>query len=279
MQRALLALLLFAAVTPAHAEHRQDRDYERVLVPVFFFGPGAQGAQWATNVEVMNTGSELELAHAVLGDNEPGGEEELICNAEKELATRDVDVVCPSNQHAAGIILYVPRGAEYRDVHVSARVLDLSRRSDRYGTAIPIVREGDLLVNPMMLLDIPTGDRRYRAGLRLYDVYQWNTVFTLRFFDMDKLRKGIATEPLLVTQVTAVWDFDSDSSVRPARPSFAQIGDLVAAYPVLASVDSVAIEITGADTVGPPDQPEARLYALASITNNSSQEVTIVAPK
>jgi hypothetical protein len=278
MQRALLAFLLFAAATTALADHRKDSNYERVLIPVFFSGPGAQGAQWATNVEVLNTGASMDLAHSVVGDNQLVNEE-VVCDSENDVDTRDSVVVCPGNQHAAGIILYVPRTALYNDVHISARVLDQSRTSDRYGTAIPVVWEGDLLVNPMVLLDIPTGDRRYRAGLRLYDVYQWNTVFTLTFHDMDKVRKGTATTPLLVTQVTATWDFDVDSAIRPMRPSFAQIGDLVNAYPVLASVDSVAIEITGADTVGQPEQPEARLYALASITNNTTQEVTIVAPK
>jgi hypothetical protein len=280
MQRALLAIALLAAATSVQAEHRRDQNFERVLVPVFFAGPGAQGAQWATNVEVMNTGAPLQLAHPVLGDNEPGAEpDEVVCNGERNVGTRDGQVVCSGNQHAAGVILYVPRNANPQDVHISARVLDLSRTSDRYGTAIPVIWEGDLLSGTMVLLDIPTGDRRYRSGIRLFDVYQWNTVFTLRFYDMDKVRKGTATTPLLQTQVTAVWDFDSDASVRPMRPSFAQIGDLMAAFPVLASVDSVAIEITGANTVGPPDQPESRLYALGSITNNTTQEVTIVSPK
>jgi hypothetical protein len=279
MQRALIALLLAAAATPALAEHRKDQNFERVLVPVFFAGPGAQGARWATNVEVLNTGEPLQLAHPVVGDNLPAGEDDVVCDGERDVETRDGQVVCFGNQHAAGIILYVPRDTESRELHISARVLDLSRTSDRYGTAIPVIREGDLLSGTMVLLDIPTGDRRYRSGIRLFDAFQWNTVFTLRFYDMDKVRKGTATTPLLQTQVTAVWDFDSDSAVRPMRPSFAQIGDLVAAFPVLASVDSVAIEITGADTVGLPDQPEDRLYALGSITNNTTQEVTIVAPR
>ena len=279
MKRPLLAIALVAAALSTEAEHRKDQNFERVLVPVFFAGPGAQGARWATNVEVLNTGETFDLAHSVVGDNVPGGEDEIVCDSERELETRDGEVVCSNHQHAAGIILYVPRTAEYDDVHVSARVLDLSRTSDRYGTAIPVIWERDLLTGTMMLLDIPTGDRRYRAGIRLYDAYQWNTVFTLRFYDMDKVRKGTATTPLLVTQVTAVWDFDSDSATRPMRPAFAQVGDLVAAYPVLASVQSVAIEITGADTVGQPDQPEERFYALGSITNNTTQEVTIVSPK
>ena len=272
MKHALLALLVAAAVS-AQGEHRRDPEFERVLVPVFFSGPGAQGALWATNVDVLNTGAAFEMPRAVLG--EPGE----LCDAERHVGPRVGEVVCPQYQHAAGIILYVPRsGVDYENVHVSARVLDRSRTGDRYGTAIPVVWERNLLVNPMVLLDIPTGDPRYRASLRLYDVYQWNTQFTLRFYDMAAVRRG-ETTPLLVTQVTAIWDTDSEASQKyPSRPSFALIGDLGAAYPQLKAVQSVAIEVTGADSAD-PDQPETRLYALASITNNHTQEVTIVSPK
>jgi hypothetical protein len=274
MRHALLALLVAAvAAVPAQGEHRRDNEYERVLVPVFFNGPGANGAQWATNVDVLNTGNAFDTAQPVVG--EPLGS---ICNSERHIPQRTGELVCPENQHAAGIILYVPRNVAYENLHISARVLDQSRANDRYGTAIPVIWEQDLLVNPMVLLDIPTGDTRYRASLRLYDVYQWNTQFTLKFYDMAAVRRG-ETTPMFVTQVTAVWDHDSETSQKyPARPAFALIGDLVSAYPQLKAAQSVAIEVTGADSAD-PDQPETRLYALASITNNRTQEVTIVAPK
>ncbi|HEX8253949.1 MAG TPA: hypothetical protein VF846_12445 [Thermoanaerobaculia bacterium] len=279
MRRVLLTILLVALITPARAEHRRDADFERVLVPVFFSGPGAFGAQWATTIALMNTGPAIDLAVPVVGEREticPAVE--CLCNSEKRLPERNVETVCRENEHPSGMILYVPRRTERDDVHVGARVLDTSRTNDRYGTAIPVVWERDLLDSPMVLLDIPT-DRRYRTSLRLYDVFQWNTPFSVRFFDSAAARRGNAT-PLLETTVTAAWDPDPENSQRfPMRPAFAFIGDIVAAYPQLAAVESVTIEIIGSHMPISPPQPDRRFYALASITNNRTQEITIVAPR
>lgn len=273
MRRVLLALLLVAVVIPSSAEHRRDGEFERVLVPVFFSGPGAYGAQWATTIALMNTGPTFDLGMPVVGESE-----ELLCNSEKRVPERNVETVCRENEHAAGLIMYVPRRIERDDVHVGARVLDTARTSDRYGTAIPVIWERDLLDSPMVLLDIPT-DTRYRTSLRLYDVFQWNTPFTVRFFDSRAARRG-NTAPLFETTVTANWDPDPENSQRfPMRPAFAFIGDLVAAYPQLGAVESVTIEIIGSHMPISPPQPDRRFYALASITNNKTQEITIVAPR
>ena len=129
----------------------------------------------------------------------------------------------------------------------------------------------------MLLVDLPT-DPRYRTGLRLYDAFQWEGHFTLRFYDMAKLRQGDTAVLLLVRDVTLHHDAN-DGGPLFVRPAFAFIGDIVATWPELAAVDSVAVEIVGSHPIVSPPAYERRFYALASITNNTTQELTIVAPR
>lgn len=273
MKRLILAVLFLASSFPLSAQFMPDPQYERVLIPVFFFGGGAYGAQWWTDVQIISTEGDVELANEVLVGFQvcPAL---CGCGPEKRIDAWTVESVCPHFEHPAGLLLYVPRTA--RDwLQIASRGGDLSRRADRYGTQIPVVWEDDLFDSTMMLLDIPT-DPRYRASLRLYDAFQWETGFTLRFHDMAKLRDGNAI-PIFETSVVA--HHDSGPSALPLRPAFALIGDLVAAYPQLASVPSVAIEIIGSHPIVSPPAYERRFYAMASITNNTTQEITIVTPR
>jgi len=57
------------------------------------------------------------------------------------------------------------------------------------------------------------------------------------------------------------------------------IGSIVLRWPQLAAAESVAIEVIGTHAIVSPPQYEHRFYAFASITNNVTHEVTIVAPR
>jgi len=280
MRHLVAVLALLAAASPLSAQFQPDPQYERILVPVFFSGPGANGADWATNLELTATTRNIKMPVPVLlGDYYICTLDVCSCDLKDLIEEGKIESVCPEFEDASGILLYVPRNLDPDELHIAARVMDRSRVSDRYGTAIPVVRERDAPDNPMILLDLPT-DPRYRVALRLYDIFGYDDLYEVKFFDMNERRRG--NEGLLLTteiRVLVQPQPQGNPARFPMRPSFAFVGDLVAAYPQLASVPSIGIEITAGDLLISPPQPHPRFYALASITNNTTQEVTIVAPR
>lgn len=271
MKRLLILLFVLLSLT-AKAQYYPHPDYERVLVPVFFFG-GGSGAAWWTNFDLVNTGPTFSLATAVLQDD-PVCPEFCGCDATAVVGTDVALGICQGYEDNSGIILYVPRNVDRKEVFMYARVLDKSRAADRAGSQIPVVWEDDLFEGKFMLLDVKIGGG-YRATVRLFDVLQWDSTYTLRFYDMADLRKG-QPQPIFTTQINT---FDENApGPYPARPSFGVIGNVLAQYPQLAGHDSVAIEILPHEPLISPPAPTKRHYALASITNNTTQEVTIVAP-
>jgi hypothetical protein len=276
MTRLLAALLLVLAATPAHAQYQPDPNFERVLVPVFYFGGGVNGAQWWTDVNLLNAGPTFDLAFPLIQGN-PACPALCGCDAREDVEQLRAETICPIYEGLDGLLLYVPRDVDRDDVHIAARGRDRSRSEDRFGTEVPVIWERDLLAGPMMLLDVPI-DPRYRVALRLFDAYQYNTRFTVRFFDMNELRNGRRTL-LHETTIGATWDPSRNPANYPIRPSFAFVGDLVAAYPALRNTTTVAIEISGATLLVTPPPPSHRFWALASITNNTTQELTVVSPR
>lgn len=270
----LLVILLFAL--PGRAQFFPDPDYERVLIPVFWFGGGANGAQWWSSFEVVNTGEPFDLATAVLQGN-PACPSFCGCDAKKTVEPFKSENICQQFEHSTGLLIYIPRNVDPADVHMNSRVYDRSREALRAGTQIPVVWERDLLEGPIMLLDVKT-EPRYRTTLRIYDVFQWPTEFTLRFYDMARLRAGVK-EVMLETRITAQHPAGPIPDNRfPQRPAYAVVGNLVLQYPQLASAESVAVEITGSHPITSPPVTTRRFYAVASITNNNTQEVTTVFP-
>lgn len=272
MKRLLGVLLLFFPLT-VQAQSHPDPDYERVLVPVFFFG-GGSGAAWWSNFDMVNNGPSFELATAVLQGN-PACPDFCGCDAKKTVEQDKAENICQAFEDNAGIILYVPRTVDRNEVHAYARVYDTSHASQRAGSQIPVLWEDDLLEGVMMLLDVRIAGG-YRATIRLFDAFQWNSTYTLRFYDMAKLRTGVK-ELVLETRVDTVHE--NAPGRFPARPSFGVIGNVLAQYPQLAGHESVAVEIIPHEPIISPPAYSKRHYALASITNDTTQEVTVVSPR
>lgn len=276
MKRLLsVGLLSFMALT-AQAQFRPDADYQRVLVPVFYFGGGAFGAAWWTDFDLLSTGGGFELGVPMLQDN-PACPALCGCDVTKVVDLWQAHNICPQFENPAGLLLYVPRTVDRSTVYMGSRVYDRSRQADRFGTEIPLVWESDFLDGPVMLLNLP-GDARFRVTLRLYDVYQYPTPFVLRFHDMAKLRSG-ENEPLFSTIVQVRYEGPIVGGRFPLTPATGIIGDLRAAYPQLAGVGSFAVEVVGTDHDSSPPPPRHRWYTFASITNNTTHEVTVVSPQ
>jgi hypothetical protein len=273
--RTLTAALVLLLTLSAQASYSPDPDYKRVLIPVFYFGGGAFGSAWWTDLELISTEQTFTLGGraALVGD--PACPALCGCDVKAEVESNKVETVCPNFESTAGLILYVPRNLDRETIYTYLRVRDTAKQAERAGTQIPVVWEDELYNSTMMLLDIPS-DPRYRTTLRLFDAFQHPTEYSLRFYDMAELRRGnreVLHEVSIETEVV-----EEDAGRFPNRPAFASVGDLVAAYPKLATVAAYAIEIIGSHPITSPPYYDRRFYALASVTNKTTQEVTVVAP-
>jgi len=268
-------LLLAVCSLAAQAQFFPDPEYERVLVPVFWFGGGANGAQWWSSLELMNTGPAFDLGVAAL-QNAPNCPTFCGCDGKKTAEPFKSEHLCQQYEDPTGLLLYIPRNVNRSDVYLNLRVYDRSREALRAGTQIPVVWERDLLAGPIWLLDVKT-EARYRTTLRIYDAFQADTPFTVRFYDMETLRAGTRELLLETTMTTHTRVTPVPEGRFPERPGYAVVASLAATYPQLTSAGAVAIEIIPHSNLLPPF-PEKRFYALASITNNTTQEVTTVFP-
>ena len=273
MKRLLLAVLLLSTVSLQ--AQSPDPDYQRVLVPVFNFGGGAGGSAWFSNFDLVSTTGAFDLARPVLKDR-AACEFFCPCETKARVEGEKSETLCPQFEHPYGLLLWVPRTVSRRDVHTYLRVHDTSRDAERAGTQIPVIWEEDLFGGTMMLLDVKT-EPRFRSTLRLYDAFQFPTEFSLRFYDMAEFRKGI--RKLLAEERVSVDVAETSNPRFPLRPAALTIGNIVARWPALAAAESVAIEVIGSHAIVSPPQYEYRFYAFASITNNTTHEVTIVSPR
>lgn len=277
---ALLVVLLSGAVVQAQDQPNID-DYQVLLVPVFFFGPGAHGSQWETSVSLTSTSTAwASMPVAMLAD--PSDPNDDHCGTPTELIEDNHRYfLCSGYASPSGLLLYVPRTILANEIHVNARVRDLTRAASSAGTEIPVVPESQFTSQDILLTDIPS-DARFRANLRIYGgtmafnpelrfIHPGGTVI-LDIHDSRDLDSSLVHTVLHLSAPETV--FGSSHFVRPA---YFSIGDLVAAYPQLATVPSYTIRIRTAQPLTSP-VVELSTWAFVTITNNETQEVTTVSP-
>jgi hypothetical protein len=233
--------------------------YDRVMFPVNFAGPGAQGAEWRTDIAVRNDAPIAVDTNPsfwndpaiptlpIPGPIAPGGRGQI-----------------PQEPRDGGKFLYVPPGLESSFAYAS-HALDRSRSTTDLGTEVPVVRAKDT-GKEIRFVQIPV-DARYRAKLRIYDFDGTNmhSVFV-------SIRRAGVRE-LLVFREVALIGAPTCAGVDPCfpdRPSFGSID--LEQIPELRNVDVVDITLH-------PRRNDARLWASVSITNNETQAVTLHTPQ
>jgi len=222
--------------------------FERVLVPVFFSGPGAFDSQWRTELAVHN-GNPFTLMQ---------GSDGLfmtpcmpVCDV--RLAGGASQVVNGSNI-ATGVVQFLPRQATPQ-LDFSLLVRDVSRDATDFGTSVPVVREAEMFTRTFSLVNVPS-DPRYRIGLRLY---AYDTIPTTMAIGISALQGG-QSAGFTVTLLPA------------HEHAFLLIGNLLASAPQLIGNGPLRIDIT-------PLEPGTRAWGYVSITNNETQHVTTIAPE
>jgi len=284
IRRLLLVVLLgcaaLAAPLLAQTQPSID-DYDVLLVPLFFFGPGAHGSQWESAVSVATTGeTTATLPVPLFGDLASSD-----CNVsplDDRVHPDTIRTVCPQYQSTSGLLLYTPKNeVDPLAIHVRSRIRDTSRQSASAGVEIPVVRERDFRSQSFLLLDIPS-DARFRSNLRIYGgmsntgsdrmVNPRGAEVEVVIFDSRDL--GV---PLVHTHLQLSAPRTSEASPYFLYPGHLTIGDLVTAYPQLAAVPSYTIRITPAQLLVSPPREDS-VWAFVSVTNNDTQEVTLVTP-
>jgi hypothetical protein len=254
------ACLLVPLLASAQAVER-----EVLLVPVLSESlPGAFGALWRTEVWFMRTSEVASIAPLVDRNCLPPR-----CGPPPPPLPQPFEAVQPPlyrtrGGEPPGVLLYVPKNA-LRDVKFNVRVVDTSRQDLTDGVAVPVVRESEL-AESVHLLNVGVTPHS-RIMLRVYDPFAPDlsrvrvSVYSIAFADRLVLEQEVVLRRA-VTDPLPNWTL-------PIVPASAELS---LPLPQLAEGRTpLRIEIT-------PVSAGLRLWAFASVTNNITNEVTIVTP-
>ncbi len=256
MRRYLIVLLLFTAVGASAAE-------ERFLVPAYtpVAVNGAFGSRWITELQVLNTGPDAAQIENYILD----------CVTCFVPATFPIGRAVWANQVqgwsgiADAVFLLIK--PEFADQFIfELRVRDTSRQAQGWGSSIPVVHESQATTGPLHLLSIPV-EENYRQTVRVYGFdYLHGQRVRARIYGTtsDPMHPNPAQRDQLITEFTLPLQW-TGTATQPAYAAFS-----LGAIPAVAGHAMVRIEF----------QPEGeyRIWALASVTNNATQEVTAITP-
>jgi hypothetical protein len=265
MRLALLSLLLLSLATaPIAFAEDNPADYTAALGPLVTHDlPGANGSVWDSELYVFN-GSHLPLRM-------PGFSDSPVLPIEPSIVidphTTTPVGLFPREPGVDGAFLYIPN-TMVSTTKMSLRVRDTSQNATSLGDEVPVVR-ADQAANSLTIFDVPV-DPKYRATLRIYGftpspmpvrvtIYPEIGIPSLRQFDVTL--HGI---------VNVTFD---PFPLHPAYIALDPLGDAIRA----SIVRRVRIEITNFAPIITP--PPAKIWAFVSLTNNETNQVTIVTPK
>jgi hypothetical protein len=255
-----VSFLLAVAFAPASVVVAQSPSDERqqVLVPLAFAAgktvAGAQGTVWIGEVWATNESSEdiqtLQSQQCQLGCPDP----QLPAKSQRAIALQTGALI------DAGAFLYVPENL-LADVSFSARVLEVTRRAQPTGFAVPVVRESDYFRTPVMFPGIPAG-AAVRSSLRIYDASsQGGRVFLVDM--VDENGSTLASVPVTLSDGTS-------SGPISLTPSYAAVHD----------VENVLASDTGARELFhlriSPMRDVGPYWAFVSVTDNETQHVLVI---
>lgn len=252
MIRGFFLAILLAVIAPAHAEEPTPR----FLVPlVAQEQPGAHGSVWTTTLRVYNAGDESVLLYPAPICAGLCGDLTGVSSGHEQ----SFDLYRFPADAPPGRVLYV-YDAPVR-LFFQLRVRDESRAAQSMGVQIPIIPEASLFREPIALLGIP-GDARFRHTLRIYDIDNHPSQFRIR------VMQGLQTvhEETVMLQVNEI-DFGSERREDVIGPSAVQL-DFRGRIPSEDQLYYLTIE---------PLQ-DSPFWAFLSVTNNETQEVTLVLP-
>ena len=215
------------------------RPRETILIPVANEIRGGYGTHWTTDIRVFNDSDETVTLTPnycfSIGAYFP-------CSSDLVVAPHGTLQVPPRGSPE----MYLSPPSDVRDkLHFSVQVRDESR--DDIGTEIPVV--SSFRKERTVLLNVPVSDQA-RSVLRVYDA-GWT--ITVRIYD--------ASTGDLLTQQIVVYRNHPSETFRFSYTFFDLLAD-----PAVRNHQRVRIEI---------EEPDSFLWAMLSLTDNTTQHVTI----
>lgn len=258
----LVVFLLFAAA----GAFAQPAGFEKVLFPIVIHPlqqtPGAFGTSWVTDVSVLNAGDvPVPLA---------GVYSCFMCPTAQPLQSGVTYGIAPASPagNLGGSFLFVD--SRYAaQLRFGLRVRDVSRDAEGFGVELPVVRAGDFRGDGISLLGIPN-QANLRLTLRLYALDSAAGQVLVRIFEQRKQviiheSSQLAADALIAERSVTLGAPSSELDAAN-YPAYAQVADLPMPPTPLARIDIV------------PLTPGMRIWAFASATNNSTQQVTVISP-
>lgn len=252
-------------------------DYDAVLVPLAPPDvPGAQGSVWGYEFAALNSGTETLVGYyrpvpgaVPLPDIFPAwnGCRFPICSLAAQFPPGATNPFVLGgeldNRGQSGMLLYVRKSAT-PSFKFQLRIKDLTRSVFTVGAELQPVPVRELVNGPVHLLNVP-GAAAYRLTLRVYDPIPFpDNAVEIKVIDQESgelLSAG--TFPLRQPE-DPIEDFYPGF---PRHPDFLQLSDLQ-----LPPGAFFRARIEVASLTGRP------IWAFVSVTNNQTQEVTIVTP-
>jgi hypothetical protein len=217
-------------------------DLQRVFVPILVSNlPGAGGSLWQTDLWATNT-SDQPVLYQIAPCTQSAG-----CNATYTLPPQATQARGDSPRPSGRWLPFDP------SIQLAARLRDLSRNASSAGIELPIVQEADFRSDEINLNAIPR-DSRFRVTLRVYGLDAGGQVS--------------------VEQIDSDGHLLRTTQVALAAPDNPQL---------LTGYAQIAID-TSPDAPTPmririrPISGASRIWALASVTNNATSEVTLLQP-
>ncbi len=220
--------------------------FERLLVPVWGFGPGAFGSNWRTDVTVLNN-TYFEI--------KPFGRSPIAM-----LSTESLDF----GDSRAGGVLFFPPADFSSQIGFGSTIRDTSRQSEDYGTEIPVVRENEFRTTPFSLLNVPI-DARFRDTVRIYNPDSVDETVIVQVYAMGA-GNALATRSVVLLSGHPCALYDPCASDDPAFAMF----DLQTMFPEVVGQQWVRVQVV---------PTLSRLWAMVTVTNNETQHVTAMTPQ
>jgi hypothetical protein len=222
--------------------------FERILFPVLFATDGANGSRWRSEAVLSNPKPWYVENANTLSPLRPC----LVYPCGERLDPERIERY--GDGYPRGAVLLVPR-PEAPELAFALRIRDVSRQAEGLGTQVPVVRESDFSHGTgVTLLDVPV-DPRYRVKLRVYMIEPLPA----------NGRNALLRLRNTVTRATTLTRSFELAPGGRNEPYYAEI-DL----PAGAANERVNIHL---------DLPlDATAWAFATVTNNATQQVTIVTP-
>lgn len=248
-----IALFATAATTPARAV-----DYERILLPILIKPfDGAFGTSWRVDAQML-IDSEGRVDMFPLVDC-------VFCIERMPRGSAfQPPLFFQQPNHPPGSLLYVERSVA-DDVRISVRLRETTRGSAS-GLEMPVVREGEFFTDTIHLLDIPIRPG-WRVTLRIYDLEaRGGAAARIRFFSSAETTAALSLEAPFVLSPA-----NNPNFALNVTPAYIQVSGVEENFPQLTGLDRIRIEID-------PLTPGLTLWAFVSITDDLTQQVSLITP-